>query len=660
MITLEEVPQWIIDLRNTWVAHRDRWLQRALTEEEIYYNDVEETKTNFTKEQLEKIQTKSGVPVNLNLLYPFINQKLAILANSKPAFRLVGLDERGKQYAEVLDKAVKSIMYNSEATGEEEETIKAMLNMGMGISIIEEKDYYQYGSFGIQYADIHPSMVVLDANSRKRSMIDARGFFIEKEITIDEARNRYGMILNAINEERIANGDVEITMEYFAKQGTGDAKDRGKIDSGWQRDGVIDVKEFYSKKFTKMYFVPDEKGGVRRMFKENLLTKEAEFVLGGAKDVEENMFIRKHLILGNYLVAIVILPITQFPIKVKYFEWGGKPYKCYSMIHFELKKQETMDKAVQLMITNGMLTNNAGYMSPKGGIALEDKDKWETLGNKPGIVKEFVPTVIGGQAFIPQREQIQQLSNFYPMLIQMMGESIRTSTGVFSTVTGDAQEAKIDVFSSLKQYQDASMQRIRLAMSHINLANQALGNITLEYLLANIDTQDKYVFFDDNTELKELSTMNNLLNEMSMGRYKVLSVPAEALPTQKLSMANSLMQISQTTPDPVERNIYIQKAFELSDMRAFDDVKQQVDVAKKLQSQVGALQDQIKRLEEINKQYENKYLNAEMKAKLAERLADMEAELAKAETVIDKEVEIQKLKTQLKEANKSDTKEQVK
>jgi hypothetical protein len=355
--------------------------------------------------------------------------------------------------------------------------------------------------------------------------------------------------------------------------------------------------------------------------------------------------------LGNYIVSIEMLPITDFPIKVKFFEWGGKPYRSYGLIHYAAAMQDTMDKAIQLMIQNGILTNNAGYTSPKNGIPQEDKSKWEDLGSRPGIIKEYVPTVIGNQVFKPEREVIQPLSNFYPTLVQMMQQGIRTSTGIFANVTGDTSEAETDVFSTLKSMNDAAVQRIKLAMSHINLANQALGNVVLEYLLANIRVDEKYVFFDENEKVNEIEVVQKLLEEMSLGRYKMLSVASEALPSQKIDMAHSLLQISQTTPDPTERSIYVQKAFELSDIRAFDDLREEVDTAKKMRAQIEQLENQIKRQQELIKQVQNKSLNSEYEAELTKRLCDMQKELEVAAQKAEKDIEIEKLKEQLRKSN---------
>jgi hypothetical protein len=644
-IELKPYPEEIRRKRDNWGNDRDAWLKKAEKEEEVYYHDVEGTGTSFTLEQLQKIDKGSGIPVNINFLHPIINHKLAILTQTRPAFKVVGLDDRGKNFAYAIDKAVKSIMYRSEAVGEEEETIKNMLVMGMGISGINELDYYQFGRFDIEYIDLHPSLVILDSNAKKRNMSDMEGYFIEKEITLETAKQKYQHILDRINESRTEA--EQITFRDLSTSISTLPSYRGTVHTDGFNDKVI-VSEYYSKVFTTMYFITDpETGDVLRVFEENL-DENTNFILDAAESAEIGMYIKKTLFLGNYQVAEEIKPIRDFPIKVKFFEWGGRPYKSYGMPHFLIGMQEASDKAVQSMLLNGMLTNNAGYMSPKGGITQEDKPKWETIGNKPGVIKEYQPVTIDGVTLKPEREQIQPLSNFYPTIVEMMKNGMEFSSGVLAVLRGDA-ESGIDVFSSLQQYQDAAMKRIQLAMSHINLANEQLGNVIIDYLLANLKLSQNYAFFDEENNLQELTVLSKNVKDFKLGRYSVLSISAEAMPTQKIAMATEMMKIAQTTPDPMDRNIYIQKAFQLSDMRGFDDVQETIDVKNKLSQRIQVLEEQIKRDEELLKQLENRAINAEYQAKLQKKLSGMESEFAGAEEITKLKLEIERQNEYIKE-----------
>jgi len=654
-ILYEPIPREIKDKNQLWRSKRDQWLEKVNKEEEYYYSDVEGTGTIFTQSQLEKIGKGSGIPVSNNWIHPIVNQKLAILTQTKPSIKVVPIDDRGKQYATVLDKAVKSVMYNSEAIGEEEETIKNMLVLGLGISHIAELDAYQIGRFGVQYEDLHPSLVILDRNAKKRSMKDQKGYFIEKEISLEVAKEKYQGIVNEINKRGLS--DNEVTLEQFSVSTATLPTDRGKIDS-YGFDKTIVVSEYYTKKLTNMYYIKNiDTNDIDFVFRENL-DEDQDFILANAIDSEYNSFVKKTLMLGDYIVAEIMIPIREFALKVKYFEWGGEPYKSYGMIHFIKGMQETSDKAIHNMLINGMLTNNAGYLVPKGGILPEDKSKWETIGNKPGVMKEWNPVNLGGTILKPEREQIQQLSNFYPMIIDMMKSGMQFSTGINDIVSGDPS-TRIDVFSSLQQYQNASMQRIQLAVQHINLANEHLGNVLIDFLMANLKPNLNYVFFDENNTFQELKIAEDMMENFKLARFLVLSISSEAMPTQRLAMGTELMKIAQTTSDPMDRSIFIEKAFELSDMRGYDEVREKIDMKNKMTQQIQQLQEEIERNEELMKQYENRALYAEYNAKKAIMLSELDKNVTSTDVKLKMELEVEKLKEQIKEMKKSEKSEKA-
>ena len=162
----------------------------------------------------------------------------------------------------------------------------------------------------------------------------------------------------------------------------------------------------------------------------------------------------------------------------------------------------------------------------------------------------------------PERTQIQALSNFYPELISMMSQAMEKSSGIYPFLAGDPSSAKIEVFSSLQQYQNAGMQRIFMALTDIQVAEQYLGNVLTQWVVVKILPDEPYIIYDnEENKFENLKIAQDLIRNFKMAKYKVLCIPAEAMPTQKLSMATELMKISQTTPDPVERKVYIKKAF---------------------------------------------------------------------------------------------------
>jgi len=648
MLVYLDIPDLIKQRYWTWDSERQPFLMRGKRAEEYYYNDVEGTGTNYTQAQIQKIDKGTGIPVTINYIHPIVNQKLAILVQNKPSHKIIALDERGKNYVHILNKMNYAVMYNSHAVSRQEETVKMSMIYGMGISGIAKKEYNEVGSFGIEYKYLHPATVLLDANSMQRDNDDMEGFFIEREYTHTDAMRLFGVLLERLSEKE----GRDITLETFKTSGfLKDISIEGKVKEDYTY-WKIQVREYYDRVFTTMYYVRDDNGDIIRMFAENL-EEEEQFLLQGAVDEEQNIFWRRTLILGDKIVLQEVEPITKCPIKATYFEWGGRPYNSKGVIHFIAGMQDAYDKTIQMFIKNGMLTNNAGWTSPVGAIPENLKVQWETQGNVSGAVKEYVLLPApDGKVYKPERDQIQPLSNFYPMIMEMMRSGMEYSTGINPIVQGNPNEGKIDVFSSLQQYQNAAMQRISLALQHINEANEHIGNVVTEYLLANIRINMNYAFFDEQDKLQEIKIAQEVMEDFKLAKYKVLSISAEAMPSQRNAMAVELMKIAQTTQNPQERDIFIKEAFAKSGMRGFDELAEELDTVKQLNQRLEQLQSQLDRDQELMKQYENRALIAEYNEKLAKLLAQVNTEVITKGATTEKDIEIEKLKQQLKEERK--------
>lgn len=642
MLKFERIPQYIYEKYVSWKSDtlygRKQWLERAKVSEEYYYNDVENTGTTYTAAQVAKIADNTNIPVSINFLHPIINQKLAILAGTKPSMKVVSLDGRAKQQAFILDKVKHGILSSSNSQVEIEETIKDMLIAGMGHLMVVPTDYYRPGIFNLSVVNIPYDEVILDINAKRRTLEDMEGFFVEKAFTLPKLMRLYGDIISQLKDEQGNPVDIgSFTGETWIE---GQLTDRQDVTTTtWNSDDRVIVREFYEKVFTTMYMVPNPQTGLTDyMFAEDLEVDQ-QSLLSTASNQVQDIFIKKTILLGDYCVWTQMLPITDFPLRTTFFEWGGKPYRSYGAMHFTVGMQEAFDKILSIMVLNGILSNNAGWTAPKGTITEEDRKKWEEFGSNPRAIKEYNPKQFGNEVIKPERDQIQQLSNFYPMVLDMLKNGIEYSTGITAILQGDAKEAGIDVFSSLQQYQSAAMMRIQLATARLNEVMREIGQVLVEYIVSGI-TPDSYQFFDQNGDLNELELALDYVNNMRSYRYQVASIPATALPTQRLAIGSELMKIAQSSPDPAERQILTQKALELSDIREYDDIMEKLDAVKNAQGKLTSLQEAYNRLMETSKQMENKYINIALENKILKQLSDKESKVEAGYAAITTKLEI--------------------
>lgn len=629
MLKFERIPQYIYEKYVSWKSDttfgRKQWLDRAKSAEEYYYNDVDKTGTTYSASQIAKIQENTNIPVSINFLHPIINQKLAILAGTKPSMKVVSLDGGAKQQAFILDKIKHGILYSSNVQVEIEETIKDMLISGMGHIMVVPTDYYRPGIFNLSVVNVPYDEVILDINSKRRTLDDMEGFFVEKAFTIPKVMRLYGDIISQLKDE--SGNPVDINAFTAQTWVEGELTERQDITTTtWNADDRVIVREFYEKVFTTMYSVPNPETGLTEyMFAEDL-EMDQQTILSTASASVQDIFIRKTILLGDFCVWTQMLPITEYPLRTVFFEWGGRAYRSYGAMHFTVGMQEAFDKILSIMILNGILSNNAGWTAPKGAIPEEDRAKWEEFGNNPRVVKEFNPRQFGNEVLKPEKDQIQQLSNFYPMVLDMLKNGIEYSTGITSILQGDAKESGIDVFSSLQQYQNAAMMRIQLATARLNEVMRELGQVLIEYIVSAVGP-DSYQFFDQDGNLNELDLASDYINNMRQFRYQVASVPATALPTQRLAIGTELMKIAQSSPDPAERQILTQKALELSDIREYEEITEKLDAVKNAQGKLRDMQEAYNRLMETSKQIENRFINISLENRILKQLMDKEAKV---------------------------------
>lgn len=644
MVVFFRVPDAIRQLYMTFKGHakygRKEWLEQAKVSEEYFYNDVEDTGTTFRASQLQRIKETVGMPFSINILHSILGQKLAYLVQDKPSMKIISLDGRAKDHAALMDKMKHAVLQQSSARGEVEQAIKDMLITGLGHLMAVPMNMYQGGMFNVGVTHVPFDEVILDVNSKKRDTEDMEGFFIEKSFTLDKVKRLFPDILAELVDEfgRPVDPNSFTTNVWIE----GELTEKQKVQTTqWNTEPHVVVREFYEKIFTTMYVVPDPRTGLYRyLFAENL-ELDQQALLANSVDQIPDIYVKKTLMFGDFVVYNEVLPITKYPLKTFFFEWAGRIYRSKGMVHLTKGMQDAFDKTIHIMILNGMLSNNAGWKAPKGAITEEDRRKWEDYANNPRVLKEYVPVVREGQVFVPEQEQIQPLGNFFPYVLDLLKSSIEYTTGVTPIVQGDIQSAKVEVFSSLQQYQNAAMMRMQLSAQRINETMVDLGQTIVEYITANI-TPDNYLFFDDKGNLNEMQLAMDIVNDIKSFRYLVTAVPATAMPTQRIAVATELAKIAQSTADPIERSLYTQTAMDLTEIREFDNLREQLDVVKNTQRQLEDLQKAYERLMETSKQMENKYINISLEnrilkelmgreKKITETYADFEAKLTIAE-----------------------------
>ncbi|MDP4194820.1 MAG: hypothetical protein Q8940_07215 [Bacteroidota bacterium] len=646
MLVYKQIPQQILRNYNNWKQKRSVWIERAKKSWEYYFNDVDGTGTNFTKEQLEIITGGTNIPVTINFVHPIANQKLALLLHNRPSIKVLSMDGRALSEAEVLDKAKHAVMLQSQSQIQLEQHIRDMLITGWGFTDVIESNSETPGELGVAIEHVPYDFVLLDANSKKPTLADMEGYFLEKEMLVSMVKKYWPYIANNLQDEY--GRPVDLLSLGSTSFSSLDLTDKQKID-GYNEPKIL-VREYYDKVYTTLYFLEDEQSGdVERVFAENL-PDDAKPLLASAFDQWQDTFVRKTLIFNDTIVWVEMMPITEWSLKGSCFEWGGSPYESKGMIHFLVGMQDAYDKIIQLLITNGILTNNAGWKAPIGSIPIEEVPKWQAHGNDPHFVKQYIPKVIEGHVFVPERDQVGQLGNFYNIILEMLKGGMEFSSGI--TAILNTNEIPVETFSTLQQYQSAAMQRVMLASAHINSMLESLGYTLVEMLVSYMKGNAIYTFFDEKGVRNEVQVAQNMVKSFKQVRYKVVMIPSTENPSQRIAVAQEMFKVAQSSQDPAARELFMMKGMEMSDIKEFQDMKQELDVNKRLSSQLQQQEQELMRDKELLKQMENRVINAELQLKIEQAKADalvrMAREIGKSEAEISLARDMQVMEEQQK------------
>lgn len=654
MVKYVPIPSELKNIYDNWAGIAKDFNNNAAKHENYFLGDVDDTNTPFDKRQLDRIRKTTGVEATINRIYSVTSQAIAYLTRKRQGNKTVAINEKFKNHAITLDKIKQGIINDSLSVIAEEECIKDMLIGGIGIKGVRRPINQYETIFPAVIEHIHYSEIVLDPNCTDRTLRKMQGYFVDKEITLEEAKRVYQGHIDMINIMYINDGDQPLDWTMFTKANVTSANYNRRSPENLMYSQTVWAREYYDKVFTKCYLIEDPKLGIRKLFAENLTELQTP-LLRGAIRVEEDIYVRKTTMLGDYIIDVTIEPITEWGMAVRFFEWGGKPYKSKSFIHYGIPIQQAYDSAMQLLLLNGYVITNAGYKAPRQAIPESERKNWEEDLLNPLKLKLYDPVEVGDKVLIPEKDLPGQLSNFYPELLRMFSNGLYEITGFDPALMGITTESSVETFSTLNKYETAALQRIMLQFDHISLAQVQEGNVLLQYILSEMRPEVAYTFLDSDGRLNEVEHTIASIKEAKLAKYRVYTIPYESMPTQRLQVSQELLKIAQTTADPSERKIFIHHALALQDIREVDGLLEEIDEVNNLKGMINQINQVLDREKEIGKQNENRAIRAEYREKIYSRLITGIEKIAREEANEILGSKIRQLQQELKEEKSKDS-----
>ena len=218
---------------------------------EIYYSDVDGTRTQFTQEQLDFIAQRYDIPISTKISWAIIEQMVSFLTGAKPAPRLLASADTTTDFTNMYQQAIVAAWYESHMNRELVMAIRDCLAGGLGWFQVRPNDFYSETTFGVVAEYIQWEKVYIDPHARKPDFSDAEYMCVVDVLPRGKAERRYDI---TISDEDITNFAPDIMW--------GVDTTHIPLVAGWpfesgltgnKNDRYVWTREFFSKQQVNVY-----------------------------------------------------------------------------------------------------------------------------------------------------------------------------------------------------------------------------------------------------------------------------------------------------------------------------------------------------------------------------------------------------------------------
>lgn len=195
--------------------------------EEFYFNDVQDTKSQLTRKQMDTVVSTYNIPISTKLTYPIVEQILAFLTSMKPFPKIVGAKEEFQDVIFGLGEAYAATWYECHAYQEIRLALRDMLLVGLGAIQVRNNAFYNESTFNTIIEYVHWKHIVIDPNARKEDMSDAEYMMLvdvlpkAKAEKIYDIKLRYEDCIDDMNMDLSAS-DFGGVSEYYDEHANDD------------------------------------------------------------------------------------------------------------------------------------------------------------------------------------------------------------------------------------------------------------------------------------------------------------------------------------------------------------------------------------------------------------------------------------------------------
>lgn len=234
------------------VSARGEYFKYRREDEEYYYADIEGTRTQFTKKQLNAIKAKYDIPISTKIGYALIEQIVSFVSGTKPYPKFIAETDSISDYASLFERMHNALWYESKANEAVDAAIRDMLICGCGWTRVRKNNFYAESTFNTVIEYVPWTDVLVDPSSRKRDFSDAGWMIVAEVMPVHKAEKLYDVKIPDNTDDTTlifpySTDDVNIGENHV-----------------WNGDNrklrYTVIREFYEKDLVRVYM--DEKGNL--------------------------------------------------------------------------------------------------------------------------------------------------------------------------------------------------------------------------------------------------------------------------------------------------------------------------------------------------------------------------------------------------------------
>jgi len=658
---------------------RQVWARRAAEYEMVVNNDVDATGTQFTIAELDEIRERNGIPLSVNVSVAFIEQLQSFLTAGKPSITCLPMGDSSKLYAYVHREIIMTLLYLNDFYTKVEKSIFNMCTVGHGINYVTLSDFFSRNAFNVTIKSLNWRNVYFDPMSQDNDYQDCELIFLVFPMLKTKAKKIY----NLTDEDlEFATTSIDDFSDEINKSGY------NGIEFNVDSNNIVFIYEVFEKVQATLRILENGK----KVFNEPDMStideqgNVVEIVMGQkVVDRIDSTFVKRYLKVGNYIKDERILPITLYPFSIYNHTHNYSPFP-YGVVHHFIDLQHSLNKVLALTLQNAQVGSNVGYTAPEGSIV--DKAKFQKEMSTPGGVAEFNsdPNLPNGGAPIPKMPA--QLSNAWYTLFQQLIKLIEYITGIYDLSMGSAENAP-QTLGATNAIQNFGTQRPKMYARRIDMANQKLGEILIQFyqafappenimtllnetsamaeiqtnVSAIIDKQTGEARIDERGQDKATIVKNLATNEAMMiagdirvGQYKVRFQSSSDLPNARAAAVQVLTTLMSRMSNDNMAIAIAQSALKLMDYPEVDKALRDTDIINQLQEQVMQMQQQLEQTSKENQKLNVENDKLEREVKDAELQAEVDKRLARIDMATGK---MEKMKAESERDEKRNKKETI-